>query len=102
MRPSCTRASIAVLALALSGCAGSGGHSVGQPTQLEIKVANLTGTDPARVRCHKTGHSFNGEPLASCTFDDGTGGCYDANTGKDLTVPARARYNGSQLPECWQ
>jgi hypothetical protein len=53
------------------------------------------------VYCTETGNYFAGEPLANCTFGDGTpGGCYSARTGGDLTVPGRSER--PKLPECWQ
>ena len=99
------RRQILLLALvaALAGCGGSGSGGSDQPSALEQKVAQDAGAiDPTRVHCRATKHSFEGEPLASCSFDDGTGGCYDANTGQDLTVEVRARFNAAQRPECWQ
>jgi hypothetical protein len=95
------------VAFAASGCGSSGdssgGSGNGGPSSLEKKVASEEGMDATQVHCYETGHYFSGDPLAGCSFDDGTpGGCYSARTGGDLTVPARSEHDASEFPECWQ
>jgi hypothetical protein len=96
----------AVIATGAVGCSGDSGGQQSPSSglaDLEIKVADVMGMDASSVHCFETGHVFLGEPLASCSFDDGTpGGCYNARTGDDLTVPARSEHDETEFPECWQ
>src|SRR4051794_33200089 len=95
-------------AFVMSGCGTNGDASGGAsgssgPSSLERNVANEEGMDASQVHCYETDHYFSGTRLASCSFDDGTpGGCYDASTGGDLTVPARSEHDANEFPECWQ
>jgi hypothetical protein len=97
----------AVVALGLAGCSGettSDESSGSGPSDLEQKVyqvmSDVLETDASGVHCYETGNDLGGLPLARCEFDDGTTpGCYNAETGEDLTVPGRSPE--PKIPECW-
>jgi hypothetical protein len=93
-------------AFGLVGCGGetSREKASGGPSELEQKVAavmsDVLETDASGVHCYETGNYLQGIPLARCEFDDGTTpGCYDAETGADVTVPGRSPE--PKIPECW-
>ena len=75
------------------------------PSELERQVYEVMrpvlSVGAAGVHCHETGNYLEGSiRLARCTFDDGTlTGCYDADTGADVTLPGRSVK--PKLRECW-